>query len=98
MAFKYDGGGLAKGGAVSLYVDGAKVGEGRVEVTQPMAFSADETCNVGKDEGSPVSPDYRPHGNEFNGEVNWVQIDLEKDDQNHLISPEERFKVAMARQ
>ncbi len=63
-----------------------------------MAFSADETCNVGKDEGSPVSPDYRPHGNEFNGEVNWVQIDLEKDDQNHLISPEERFKVAMARQ
>jgi Sulfatase len=98
MVFKYDGGGLAKGGAVSLYVDGAKVGEGRVEVTQPMAFSADETCNVGKDEGSPVSPDYGPHGNEFSGEVNWVQIDLEKDDQNHLISPEERFKVAMARQ
>jgi arylsulfatase len=98
MAFKYDGGGLAKGGAVSLYVDGAKVGEGRVEVTQPMAFSADETCNVGKDEGSPVSPDYRPHGNEFSGEVHSVQIDLEKDDQNHLISPEERFKVAMARQ
>ena len=32
------------------------------------------------------------------GEVNWAQIDLEKDDQNHLISPEERFKVAMARQ
>jgi hypothetical protein len=63
-----------------------------------MAFSADETCNVGKDAGSPVSPDYGPHGNEFSGEVNWVQIDLEKDDQNHLIAPEERFKVAMARQ
>jgi hypothetical protein len=31
-------------------------------------------------------------------EVNWVQIDLEKDDHDHLISPEERFKVAMARQ
>jgi len=28
MEFKYDGGGLAKGGAVSLYVDGAQVGEG----------------------------------------------------------------------
>jgi hypothetical protein len=63
-----------------------------------MAFSADETCNVGKDAGSPVSPDYGPHGNEFSGEVNWVQIDLEQDDQNHLISPEERLKVAMARQ
>jgi hypothetical protein len=68
-------------------VDGAKVGEGRVEVTQPMAFSADETCNVGKDEGSPVSPDYGPHGNEFSGKVNCVQIDLEKDDHDHLNLP-----------
>ena len=33
MEFKYDGGGLAKGGAVTLYVDGKKVGEGRVEQT-----------------------------------------------------------------
>jgi arylsulfatase len=98
MEFKYDGGGLAKGGAVSLYVDGKKVGEGRVDITQPMAFSADETCDVGKDTGSPVSPDYGPQGNEFSGEVNWVQIDLEKDDHDHLISPEERFRVAMTRQ
>jgi hypothetical protein len=52
----------------------------------------------GKDAGSPVSPDYGLHGNEFSSEVNWVQIDLEKDDHNHLIAPEERFKVAMARQ
>ncbi len=37
-------------------------------------------------------------GNAFSGEVNWVQIDLEKDDHDHLISPEERFRVAMARQ
>jgi len=43
-----------------------------------------------------VSPDYGPAGNEFSGEVNWVQIDLEKDDHDHLISPEERFRVAMA--
>jgi arylsulfatase len=98
MEFKYDGGGLAKGGTASLFVDGKKVGEGRVEATQPMAFSADETCDVGRESGSPVSPDYGPHGNEFSGEVNWVQIDLEKDDQDHLISPEERFRVAMARQ
>ena len=98
MEFKYDGGGLAKGGAVTLYVDGKSVGEGRVERTVPMAFSADETCDVGKEAGSPVSPDYGPEGNAFSGEVNWVQIDLEKDDQDHLISPEERFKVAMARQ
>jgi hypothetical protein len=30
--------------------------------------------------------------------VNWVKIDLEKDDLGHLISAEDRFKVAMARQ
>jgi arylsulfatase A-like enzyme len=98
LEFKYDGGGVAKGGNALLYVDGKKVGEGRVEQTVPMAFSADETCDVGKETGSPVSPDYGPAGNEFSGEVNWVQIDLEKEDHDHLISPEERFRVAMARQ
>jgi arylsulfatase A-like enzyme len=98
MEFKYDGGGLAKGGNALLYLDGKKVGEGRVETTVPMIFSADETCDIGKGTGSAVSPDYDPKENEFSGEVNWVQIDLEKDDHGHLISPEERFKVAMARQ
>jgi arylsulfatase len=98
MEFKYDGGGLAKGGNALLYLDGKKVGEGRVEITVPMIFSADETCDVGKGTGSAVSPDYDPKDNEFSGEVNWVQIDLEKDSHDHLISPEDRFKVAMARQ
>jgi arylsulfatase A-like enzyme len=98
MEFAYDGGGLAKGGNVSLFVDGNKDGEGRVEQTVPMLFSADETCDVGKETGSAVSPDYGPTGNEFSGKVNWVQIDLEKDDHDHLISPDERFRIAMARQ
>ena len=98
MEFKYDGGGLAKGGAVSLFVDGKKVGDGRVDQTVPMLFSADETCDVGKETGSTVSPDYGPSNNEFSGGVNWVQIDLEKDDHDHLITPEERFRIAMARQ
>jgi arylsulfatase A-like enzyme len=98
MEFKYDGGGLAKGGTVSLYVDGTKDGEGHVGMTAPMIFSSDETCDIGKEAGSPVSPDYGPRGNEFSGEVKWVQIDLEKDDHDHLISPEERFRIAMTRQ
>ncbi len=98
MEFKYDGGGLGKGGAITLYVDGKPVGKGRIERSVPMAYSADETCDIGEEGGSPVSPDYGPTGNEFTGEVNWVQIDLEKDDQDHLIAPEERFRVAMARQ
>jgi len=98
MEFKYDGDGLGKGGTVSLFVDGAKDGEGRVDMTVPMLFSADETCDVGKETGSPVTPDYGASDNEFTGAVNWVQIDLEKDDHDHLITPEERFRVAMARQ
>jgi arylsulfatase A-like enzyme len=98
LEFKYDGGGLAKGGNALLYLDGKKVGEGRVEITVPMIFSADETCDVGKGTGSAVSPDYDPKHNEFSGEVNWVQIDLEQDSHDHLISAEDRFKVAMARQ
>ena len=98
VEFKYDGGGLAKGGTISLFVDGKKDGEGRIEMTVPMVFSGDETCDIGKEGGSPVSPDYGARGNEFSGQVNWVQIDLEKDDHDHLISPEERFTIAMARQ
>jgi uncharacterized protein YcnI len=98
MEFKYDGGGLAKGGTVSLFVDGNKDGEGRVDMTVPMIFSSDETCDVGKEGGSPVSPDYGPRGNKFSGKVNWIQIDLEQDDHDHLISPEERFQIAMAKQ
>ena len=98
MEFKYDGGGLGKGGTVSLYVDGKKDGEGRIDMTIPMVFSLDETCNVGRDEGSPVSPDYGSRGNGFTGKVNWVQLDLGADDHDHLITPEQRFQVAMARQ
>ena len=41
-----------------LYVDGDKVGEGRVEATVPMVFSADETTDVGRDTATPVSNDY----------------------------------------
>ena len=58
MEFAYDGGGLAKGGDVTLYYDGKSVGEGRVEFTQPMIFSADETTDVGYESGTPVSADY----------------------------------------
>jgi arylsulfatase len=98
VEFAYDGGGLGKGGAVTLYVDGNKVGEGRVGLTQAMVFSADETCDIGQDTASPVSPDYRVENNAFTGTVNWVQIDIGADDHDHLISPDERFSVAMARQ
>jgi arylsulfatase len=96
MEFAYDGGGLARGGQVTLFVDGDKVGEGRVEATVPMLYSADETCDVGFDAGTPVSDDYTSADGNFNGEVRWVQLDASLDDHDHLITPEERFRVAMA--
>jgi arylsulfatase A-like enzyme len=100
MEFAYDGGGLGKGGAVTLYVDGEQVGKDRVEGTVPMMFSADETCDVGSDTASPVSDDYTVAGSRFTGTVNWVQIDIDEaaEDVDHLISPEERLHIAMARQ
>jgi len=100
MEFAYDGGGLGKGGVVTLYVDGDKVGGGRVDGTVPLIFSGDETADIGSDTASPVSDDYGPADNEFNGSVLWVQIDLGEDaeDADHLITPEERLRVAMARQ
>jgi arylsulfatase A-like enzyme len=96
MEFAYDGGGLAKGGLVTFYVDGDKVGEGRVEATVPMLYSADETCDIGFYAGTSVSEDYTSADGNFNGKVKWVQLDAALADQDHLISPEERFRVAMA--
>jgi arylsulfatase len=52
--FAYDGGGLGKGGTGTLYVNGQKVAEGRIERTQPSVFSADETADVGIDLATPV--------------------------------------------
>jgi arylsulfatase len=84
---------------VTLFVDGGKVGEGRVEHTVPMAFSGDETLDLARDSATPVSDD---HGtdNAFTGRVRWVQIDLDEaaEDLDHLITAEERLRVAMARQ
>jgi arylsulfatase len=100
MEFAYDGGGIGKGAGVTLYVDGKQVGDGRIERTHALFFSLDETLEVGCDMGVPVSPDYGPHGNDFNGKINWVQIDIDAaaKDLDHMIAPEERFKLMMARQ
>jgi arylsulfatase A-like enzyme len=100
VEFAYDGGGLGKGGTATLYVDGNKVGEGRVEATVPMLFSGDETLDLGSDSGTPVSDDLTVDELEFNGRVRWIELDLGDDaeDADHLIGPEERLRVAMARQ
>jgi arylsulfatase A-like enzyme len=100
MEFAYAGGGLGKGGTASLYVDGQKVGEGKIAATAAMIFSCDDGCDVGEDGGAPVSPDYGSHGNGFTGRVKGVQLAIAKDAESHdhLVSPEEAVRIAMARQ
>jgi hypothetical protein len=100
MEFTYAGGGLGKGGTVTLFVDGKQVGEGKVGATAAMVFSADDGCDVGVDTGSPVSPDYGSRGNEFTGRVKGVQIAIAEDavSADHLVSPEQAVRIAMARQ
>lgn len=74
--FAYDGGGLGKGGTGTLFVNGAKVAEGRIERTQMAAFSADEGADVGRDAETNVSNDYRQGDNKFTGKIGKVTIEL----------------------
>jgi hypothetical protein len=99
MEFAYDGPGLGKGGTVRLYLDGEQVGEGAVAATAAMIFSADDTCDVGREDGALVAEDY-PVPNAFTGEVNWVEIDVDAAaaDADHRLDPDELLRVAMARQ
>ena len=92
--FAYDGDGLAKGGTITLFIDGKEAGSGRLERTQPFPFSGDEALDLGDEFGSLVTTDYGER--KFSGQVKWVEIELGLDDHDHLISPEERLNLAMA--
>jgi Sulfatase len=76
--FAYDGGGLAKGGLGTLYVNDKKVAEGRIERTEAMIFSADETADVGEDDATPVTEDYKAYDNKFTGRILKVTIDVKE--------------------
>jgi hypothetical protein len=98
VEFAYDGGGFAKGGDVALYYDGEKVGEGRVDATQPFIFSADEGLDVGSETGTAVAPDCDVQSSAFTGEINWIELKLGEDDHTHQLAPEDHLKVLMGRQ
>jgi hypothetical protein len=96
--FAYDGGGFGKGGDVSLYYDGERVGDGRVDATQPFIFSADEGLDVGRETGTAVAPDCDVPSSAFTGEINGIELRLGVDDHTHLLPPEDHLKVMMGRQ
>jgi arylsulfatase len=100
MEFAYDGGGMGKGGSVTLYADERPVGEGRVEATVPIIYSLDETADIGRDSASPVSDDYSGPGSSFQGSIDWVRIDVGEAAQEAdvHITLEQRLRAAMARQ
>src|SRR5262249_10474899 len=80
FAFTYDGGGMGKGGLGTLLVDGKKVGEGRIERTQRLRFSLDESFDVGQDTGTPVVDEYdakMPF--KFSGTLKKVEVELGSD-------------------
>jgi arylsulfatase len=77
--FAYDGGGLGKGGTGTLYVGDRKVAAGRIEQTQPMIFSADETADVGIDLATPVVETIGSEArSRFTGRIPKVRIEVEE--------------------
>jgi arylsulfatase A-like enzyme len=73
--FKYDGGGMGKGGTITLLANGKKIGSGRVEKTAGFKYSLYEGQDIGEDSGSPVDPTYTPPF-KFTGKIEKVTIDL----------------------
>jgi arylsulfatase len=77
--FKYDGGGMGKGGSITLSANGKPIAEGRLERTIPMQFSLGEGLDIGMDVGSPVDFTYKlPF--KFTGSIGKVHFKLGKTD------------------
>jgi arylsulfatase A-like enzyme len=73
--FKYDGGGMGKGGAITMTANGKTIAEGRLERTIPIQFSLGEGVDIGMDVGSPVDFTYKlPF--KFTGKIEKVTIEL----------------------
>ena len=81
LDFKYDGGGIGKGGMATISVNGKKVAEGRIEKTQPMLYSADETADVGLDNQTPVAEDIGIGREEtrFTGKIHKITVKVKAD-------------------
>ncbi len=94
--FKYDGGGIGKGGTGTLLVDGKKVAEDHIPATVAARFSLDETFDVGEDTGTPVIEDYADKMPfRFTGKLDKLTIDL-KPEQLGLKDQDELKKAERA--
>jgi len=97
MAFAYAGGGIGKGGKVTLYVDGKEAGTGAIEHTEPIGFGA-VYSDVGRDAIAQVTDEYPSRDNAFTGTIRWVQLEAGDDSHDHLVPVEDFVRLAMAKQ
>ncbi|MGH8854641.1 MAG: sulfatase-like hydrolase/transferase [Telluria sp.] len=74
--FAYDGGKPGSGGTSRLFVAGAQVGEVRVARTIPFAYSGDEGVDVGTDNETPVTEEYKEGNNKFTGKIHKVTVEV----------------------
>ena len=67
----------AKVDRAPFYIDGKKVGEGRIERTQAGIFSADETADVGIDLATPVVERIGAEAkSKFNGSIPKLVVEV----------------------
>lgn len=98
VEFAYDGGGIGRGGDVTLFIDGDQAGTGRIERTHPLYFSFDEGMDTGEDTGMPAYEGYAAWGGHFTGTISWAEVELGLDDHSHLIDPEDHLQAALRHQ
>jgi arylsulfatase len=66
-------------GTGELYVNGKKVAEGAIDQTVPGAFSLSESFDVGVDNGTPVSNNYKTKDHfRFTGQLDKVIVTLQR--------------------
>ena len=90
-----------KGGTATLFVDGAKVGEGRVDATGPDGLLGRRDDRPRERHAARRSRTTCTRATPtWNGRISWVELDIGEnaEDLDHLISADERYRVAMARQ
>jgi len=74
--FVFDGGKPGSGGKSIIYLDGQKAGEGHIPKTQPFLYSADEGVDVGMDNETAVSDDYKQGNNKFTGKIKKITVEV----------------------
>ena len=86
---KYGAGGIGR-----LYFDEVNVGEAQIPQTIKFIFSLDESFDVGRDTGTPVTEEYKADA-QFSGTIKKVSVDLVGE---RYVDLEAETRVVMKRQ